>query len=117
MTEQLLGGLAALLLLASAGLWMLRPRTRGAVEGGMAPDFASQDQDGLIRRLGDYAGRWLVLYFYPRDGTPICTREACRFRDDIDLLGEFGATVVGISVNSVASQRPVNADARPPSLD
>lgn len=114
MTEQLLGGFAALLLLASAGLWMLRPRAQGAVEGGMAPDFALQDQDGRTRRLGDYAGRWLVLYFYPRDGTLLCTREACRFRDDIGLLGELGAAVVGVSVDGVASHANFAAKHRLP---
>ena len=56
-------------------------------EGSAAPDFALQDQNGQTHRLRDYAGRWLVLYFYPRDDTPGCTREACRFRDDIGDAG------------------------------
>lgn len=98
----ILGIVAALLVLASAVLWMLRPGARPA-EGSVAPDFALRDQDGRTHRLGDYAGRWLVLYFYPRDDTPGCTREACRFRDDIGLFGGLGAAVVGVSVDDVDS--------------
>lgn len=97
-----LGLLAGLLLLASAVMWMTRPAGLAA-EGGTAPDFALTDQDGQVRRLGDYTGRWLVLYFYPRDDTPHCTREACAFRDDIAALERLDAAVVGISVDSVGS--------------
>jgi peroxiredoxin Q/BCP len=95
---KLILGLAALLVLASAVLWMLRPGSQ-RVEGSIAPDFALLDQNGKTHRLGDYAGRWLVLYFYPRDDTPGCTREACRFRDDIGVLGDLNAAVVGVSVD------------------
>ena len=102
MTKLILGGLAALLLLASAVLWMLRPGSQ-RMEGSAAPDFALQDQNGRMHRLGDYSGRWLVLYFYPRDDTPGCTREACRFRDDIGVLGELNAAVVGVSVDDTRS--------------
>jgi thioredoxin-dependent peroxiredoxin len=100
MLELILGGLAALLLVASVVLWMLRPGTR-RTEGDAAPDFALRDQDGQTHRLGDYAGRWLVLFFYPRDDTPGCTREACGFRDDIGMLNTLGAAVVGVSVDDV----------------
>jgi peroxiredoxin Q/BCP len=102
MLKLILGGLAALLLMASAVLWMLRPGTQ-RTEGSAAPGFALQDQNGQIHRLGDYAGRWLVLYFYPRDDTPGCTREACRFRDDIGILGKLDAVVIGVSVDDTAS--------------
>jgi peroxiredoxin Q/BCP len=102
MTKLMLGGLAALLLLASAVLWMLRPGSQ-RMEGSAAPDFALQDQNGKTHRLGDYAGRWLVLYFYPKDDTPGCTREACRFRDDIGVLGDLDAAVVGVSVDDARS--------------
>ena len=98
MLELILGGLTALLLLASAVLWMLRPGTQ-LTEGCAAPVFALADQNGQIHRLSDYAGRWLVLYFYPRDDTPICTQEACRFRDDIATLDELDAAVAGVSVD------------------
>ncbi|MHB0981958.1 MAG: peroxiredoxin [Thiobacillus sp.] len=102
MLKLMLGGLAALLLVASAVLWMLRPGTH-RMEGGAAPDFALPDQNGQTHRVGDYAGRWLVLYFYPRDDTPGCTREACRFRDDIGILGDLDAAVVGVSVDDARS--------------
>jgi len=56
-----------------------------------------------MHHLRDYAGKWLVLYFYPKDDTPGCTREACSFRDDLLQLQELGATVVGVSVDNAAS--------------
>ena len=61
-----------------------------------------QNQDGVTRSLKDYAGKWLVLYFYPKDNTPGCTTEACNFRDERDAIAEFGnAVVVGISKDSL----------------
>lgn len=102
MTKLMLGGMAVVLLLASAVLWMLRPGSH-RVEGSAAPGFALLDQDARTHRLGDYAGRWLVLYFYPRDDTPRCTQEACRFRDNIAVLDELDAAVVGVSVNDTRS--------------
>jgi len=102
MIKLILAGLAVLLLLASAGLWMLRPGSQRA-EGSAAPDFSLLDQDGRTHRLSDFAGRWLVLYFYPKDDTPGCTREACRFRDDIGVLGNLDAAIVGVSVDDVQS--------------
>ena len=102
MLKLMLGGLAALLLVASVLLWMLRPGAQRP-EGSAAPDFELADQNGQTRRLGDYAGRWLVLYFYPRDDTPGCTREACRFRDDIGVMRDLDAVVVGVSVDDTRS--------------
>jgi thioredoxin-dependent peroxiredoxin len=75
------------------------------VPGAKAPDFSLPDQDGNIRTLASYSGRWLVLYFYPRDDTPGCTREACAFRDGLHKLAAVGATVAGISVDSRESHR------------
>ena len=100
MPELIMSGVAALLLVASAALWMLRPGTRVA-EGSAAPDFELADQDGRTHHLSEYAGRWLVLYFYPRDNTRICTQEACRFRDGISMLDDLDAVVVGVSVDDV----------------
>ena len=102
MFKMIMGGLAVLLLAASVAFWMLRPGTQ-RTEGSAAPDFALHDQNGRMHRLGDYAGRWLLLYFYPRDDTPVCTREACRLRDDIGTLGKLDAAVVGVSVDSTRS--------------
>lgn len=71
-----------------------------------APDFTLQDQEGLTRSLKDYAGKWLVLYFYPKDDTPGCTTEACSFRDERKAIADLGhAEVVGISKDSVASHK------------
>ena len=70
-----------------------------------APAFELQDQYGDYHRLQDYSGRWLVLYFYPRDDTPGCTIEACNFREDIQAIRELGAEVVGISIDSIESHR------------
>lgn len=102
MFKMIMGGLAILLLVASGVFWMLRPGTQ-RVAGSKAPQFSLQDQNGQTHHLGDYAGRWLVLYFYPRDDTPVCTREACRFRDDIGTLEKLDAAVVGVSVDSTLS--------------
>lgn len=62
-----------------------------------APDFSLTDEAGKTHSLADYAGDWLVLYFYPKDDTPGCTTEACSMRDARDTLTDMGAKVVGIS--------------------
>ena len=71
--------------------------------GELAPTFSLPDQQGQERRLDEFKGRWLVLYFYPKDDTPGCTKEACRFRDDYTALQKNGAQVVGVSVDSSAA--------------
>ena len=71
-----------------------------------APDFSLQDQNGDTKTLADFAGKWLVLYFYPEDDTSGCTAEACSFRDERDAIAELGnATVVGVSKDSVESHK------------
>jgi peroxiredoxin Q/BCP len=71
-----------------------------------APDFQLLDQDGTSRSLADYAGRWLVIYFYPKDDTSGCTAEACKFRDERDVIAELGnAEIVGISKDTVRSHK------------
>lgn len=71
--------------------------------GQAAPDFNLPDQQGKFHALADYRGKWLVLYFYPKDDTPGCTKQACAFRDDISKLRELGAAVMGVSVDDTAS--------------
>ncbi|HEX9686197.1 MAG TPA: peroxiredoxin [Burkholderiales bacterium] len=71
--------------------------------GDEAPGFALPDQDGRTRNLAEFRGKWLVLYFYPRDDTPGCTKQACAFRDDRHKLAALGAEVVGVSVDNVES--------------
>ncbi|GAA5336808.1 thioredoxin-dependent thiol peroxidase [Thermus antranikianii] len=73
--------------------------------GTAAPDFALPDQDGRIHRLSDYRGKWVVLYFYPKDDTPGCTKEACGFRDRMGDLQELGAVVLGVSADDVQSHK------------
>src|SRR3972149_372185 len=68
-----------------------------------APDFTLPDANGAPRSLSDYRGSWVVVYFYPRDNTPGCTKEACGFRDSLAALKKMGVTVLGISKDSVAS--------------
>ena len=68
-----------------------------------APNFSLPDQNGNTHSLADYAGKWLVVYFYPKDSTPGCTKEACNFRDGRDDLKALGAEVIGISKDSVKS--------------
>jgi peroxiredoxin Q/BCP len=73
--------------------------------GQPAPDFALPNQDGDIVRLADYRGRRLVVYVYPRDNTPGCTRQAVAFRDARERLNAMGVSIVGISRDSVASHK------------
>ena len=71
--------------------------------GDTAPAFELQDQDGKTHRLQDYRGQTVVLYFYPRDNTPGCTKQACGFRDNHDDIGTEGAIVLGVSTDTAAS--------------
>jgi thioredoxin-dependent peroxiredoxin len=68
-----------------------------------APDFTLNDENGTPRSLSDYKGKWIVLYFYPKDDTPGCTTEACSLRDARDTLAEMGAEVIGISADDAIS--------------
>lgn len=74
-------------------------------KGDKAPYFEGPDQDGNIIRLSDFAGRKLVLYFYPKDSTPGCTAEACDLRDNYHRFLDLGYAVVGVSKDSSASHR------------
>jgi peroxiredoxin Q/BCP len=73
--------------------------------GQPAPDFELPDQHGKLRKLTEWRGKWVVLYFYPKDDTPGCTTEACTFRDDWQQLQALDAQVVGISVDSSDSHK------------
>jgi peroxiredoxin Q/BCP len=77
----------------------------GLKPGEAAPDFDCLDEDGQRHRLGDFKGRWLVLFFYPKDGTPICAKEACQFNEDWDSFRSLGADVLGCSVQDAGSHR------------
>ncbi|MCS6836254.1 MAG: peroxiredoxin [Anaerolineae bacterium] len=74
--------------------------------GQTAPDFALPDQDEHLVRLSDYRGKQpVVLFFYPKDHSPVCTQEACAFRDAYERFLEMGAEVIGISADSAKSHR------------
>jgi len=75
-----------------------RPRS-----GDVAPPFALPDQEGITRSLAEFQGKWLVLYFYPRDDTPGCVEQAMRFRNSLRDLDGLGATVCGVSVDDSRS--------------
>jgi peroxiredoxin Q/BCP len=79
-------------------------RRGDALQPGMtAPEFELEDAGGRVHRLTDYRGRWVVLYFYPRDNTPGCTTEACDFQDALAGLHRAGADVLGVSPDSPES--------------
>jgi len=73
--------------------------------GTAAPAFRLQDQTGKWHSLADYKGKWVVLYFYPKDATPGCTTQACEFRDNIFAYREIGAVILGVSVDNVESHK------------
>jgi len=70
-----------------------------------APTFTLPDSQGNQVSLDDYKGKWAVLYFYPKDDTPGCTKEACQFRDDFKTLEALGAKVIGISIDDSFSHQ------------
>jgi peroxiredoxin Q/BCP len=99
MTGKLVVGLFVLLSLA------FPVRAEVPPVGSIAPGFSLPDQKGALRNLTEWRGRWVVLYFYPKDDTPGCTAEACAFRDDLAELSALGAQVVGISVDDTLSHK------------
>jgi peroxiredoxin Q/BCP len=77
-------------------------------EGDKAPLFNALDQSGQLKSLNDYAGQWLLLYFYPKDFTAGCTAEACALRDNFSELKKY-CTIVGVSADSAASHKKFQA--------
>jgi peroxiredoxin Q/BCP len=73
--------------------------------GDDAPTFTLPDSQGNQVSLNDYKGKWAVLYFYPKDDTPGCTKEACHFRDDFKTLEALGAKVIGVSIDDSFSHK------------
>jgi peroxiredoxin Q/BCP len=74
-------------------------------EGDQAPDFVLPSQDGSPARLSDLRGRNVVLYFYPKDDTPGCTKEACSFRDDLSQFKDLKTEILGVSTDDVESHK------------
>ena len=100
MTSKFLRALCVLLPMCMVAAYAATP-----VVGALAPDFVLPDQNGKLHQLTEWRGKWVVLYFYPKDDTPGCTEEACTFRDDLQALAALDAQVVGISVDSSASHK------------
>lgn len=73
--------------------------------GEKAPGFSVPDEDGNVRSLEEYRGKWVLLYFYPKDDTPGCTIEACTIRDQFQDFKSINAEVLGVSTDSVKSHR------------
>lgn len=71
--------------------------------GSLAPDFVLPDEGGTQRRLSEFRGRAVVLYFYPKDDTPGCTTEACNFRDDYSAYEQAGVVILGVSPDTLKS--------------
>jgi peroxiredoxin Q/BCP len=77
--------------------------------GDAAPDFALDDENGAVVRLSDFSGRRVVVYFYPADDTPGCTKEACQFTERSDTFAEAGVEVVGVSPDGADKHRRFRA--------
>lgn len=73
--------------------------------GDKAPDFSGFDQDGKFHQLEDYAGKKLVVFFYPKANTPGCTAEACNLRDNYDRFTEQGYSLLGVSADAAQAQK------------
>ena len=74
-------------------------------KGDAAPDFELIDQDGQLHSVEDYRGKWVALYFYPKDDTPGCTTEACEFRDNIFAFKNLDCQILGVSLDDAESHK------------
>jgi peroxiredoxin Q/BCP len=95
-------------LLAVTFTWMaanLAQAAEGPPLGSAAPEFKLQDQTGKWHELKDYRGKWVALYFYPKDKTPGCTTQACEFRDNVFAFRDANAVILGVSVDDVESHK------------
>ena len=97
-----------LFLIVAAGALAVAPFGSAAETpsvGSQAPEFELADQTGQLHSLEDYRDQWVVLYFYPKNGTPGCTTEACEFRDNIFAFRDLNAQILGVSLDDVESHR------------
>src|SRR3989338_1337091 len=74
-------------------------------EGVVAPDFKTTDQDGKTHKLSDYRGQWVLIYFYPKDDTPGCTKEACAIRDQMADFKKLKLKIFGVSTQDAKSHK------------
>ena len=94
-----------LVVILAVVVFRLTSRSATPAEGTNAPDFTLPSQDGTSVSLKDYRGKWVVLYFYPKDQTPGCSREAHNFQVDQPKYAKRNAVVLGVSVDSVDSHK------------
>jgi peroxiredoxin Q/BCP len=86
------------------GLFMVSSVLAESVSvGQFAPEFKLPDQQNKLVQLSDFRGQWVILYFYPKEGTPGCTKEACSFRDNITGISAKNGVVLGVSVDGSES--------------
>lgn len=100
-TSKILLGILVIVLL----YWFLKPSDKSLQKSAKIPNFSLQDQFGKLIESKSFLGKPLVVYFYPKDNTPGCTKEACSFRDNYELFQDKGVAVVGISADDVASHK------------
>jgi peroxiredoxin Q/BCP len=98
-------GAAALAMVAMVAVSADEPAAVQPKAGEAAPAISLMDQTGKTVNLSDYKGKWVVVYFYPKDQTPGCTTQACEFRDNIFAFRNAGAQVLGVSVDDVESHK------------
>lgn len=101
----MLVGILGIFSLGLSGIQAAMASEFAVQEGEVAPDFTLHDQNNETLQLSSLRGQWVVLYFYPKDDTPGCTKEACSFRDNITAIQRLNAKVLGVSVDSVQSHK------------
>ncbi len=99
-----------LLFLAALSIGSVVNATEPLAIGAPAPEFELSDQNGQLHSLEDYRDQWVVLYFYPKDGTPGCTIEACEFRDNIFEFKQINVQILGVSFDDVESHQKFAED-------
>jgi thioredoxin-dependent peroxiredoxin len=98
-------GLLALVALAVSAAEPVAGVAAKPLAGEVAPAFSLVDQNGKTHQLADYKGKWVVVYFYPKDQTPGCTTQACQFTENVFAFRKAGAQILGISVDDAASHK------------
>lgn len=97
--------ISAVWLLATCAIFASTAAAQSPAAGDPAPGFELPDQNGDLHSLEDYRDQWVALYFYPKDGTPGCTTEACEFRDDIFKYRELNTQILGVSLDDTQSHK------------
>lgn len=99
--KNLFAGLCTFCLIAGGNILLAEE----VKEGDPAPGFELRDQNGQLHSLEDYRDKWVAVYFYPKDGTPGCTTEACKFRDNIFAFKELDCQILGVSLDDEVTHK------------